>query len=150
MNFLNLFKFLLFIIIIFSFPISSFAKANFNEIVQQVSKEAKKKGISSKIINEFKNKTKFIGTNVGMTDIIRPALYSAVHPIHFNDNNKTKELVTVVGPICESGDVLVRNLLVDNNLKIGDPMIVENTGAYGFVMASNYNNRKLPEEVLVG
>ena len=60
MNFLNLFKFLLFIIIIFSFPISSFAKANFNEIVQQVSKEAKQKGISSKVINEFKNKTKFI------------------------------------------------------------------------------------------
>jgi membrane-bound lytic murein transglycosylase B len=60
MNFLNLFKFLLFIIIIFSFPISSFAKANFNEIVQQVSKEAEQKGISSKVINEFKNKTKFI------------------------------------------------------------------------------------------
>lgn len=97
---------------------------------------------------KYKNKTKFIGTNVGMTDIIRPALYSAVHPIHFNDNNYNKELVTVVGPICESGDVLVRNLLVDNNLKIGDPMIVENTGAYGLVMASNYNNRKLPEEVL--
>lgn len=97
---------------------------------------------------KYKNKTKFIGTNVGMTDIIRPALYSAIHPIYFNDNNKNKELVTVVGPICESGDVLVRNLLVDNNLKIGDPMIVENTGAYGFVMASNYNNRELPEEVL--
>jgi len=97
---------------------------------------------------KYKNKTKFIGTNVGMTDIIRPALYSAIHPIYFNDNNKNKELVTVVGPICESGDVLVRNLLVDNNLKIGDPMVVENTGAYGFVMASNYNNRELPEEVL--
>ena len=60
MSFSNLFKFLLFIIIIFSFPISSFAKTNFNDIVQQVSKEAKQKGISSKIINEFKNKTKFI------------------------------------------------------------------------------------------
>ena len=60
MNFSNLFKFLLFIIIIFLFPISSFAKANFNQIVQQVSKEAKQKGISSKVINEFKNKTKFI------------------------------------------------------------------------------------------
>ena len=60
MNFLNLLKFLLFMIFIFLFPISSFAKANFNEIVQQVSKEAEQKGISSKIINEFKNKTKFI------------------------------------------------------------------------------------------
>ena len=58
MNFLNLFKFLLFIIIFFSFSISSFANANFDKIVQQVSKEAKKKGISSKVINEFKIKTK--------------------------------------------------------------------------------------------
>ena len=98
---------------------------------------------------KYKNNTKFIGTNVGMTDIIRPALYSAIHPIHFRDTNKSKELVTVVGPICESGDVLVRNLLVNKDIKIGDPMVVENTGAYGFVMASGYNNRKLPEEVLL-
>ena len=60
MIFSNLFKFLLLIIIIFSFPISSYAKTNFNEIVQQVSKEAKQKGISDKVINEFKNKTKLI------------------------------------------------------------------------------------------
>jgi len=60
MIFSNFFKFLLLIIIIFSFPISSSAKTNFNEIVQQVSKEAKQKGISDKVINEFKNKTKFI------------------------------------------------------------------------------------------
>ena len=57
---LNLLKFLIFIIFIFLLPTSSFAKANFNEIVQQVSKEAEQKGISSKVINEFKNKTKFI------------------------------------------------------------------------------------------
>ena len=60
MNFLNIFKFLAFIIFILLFPVSSFAKTNFNEIVQQVSKEAEQKGISSKVINEFKNKTKFI------------------------------------------------------------------------------------------
>jgi len=60
MNFSNLFKLLLFIIIIFSFPILSFAKGNFNDIVEQVSREAKQKGISSKVINEFKSKTKFI------------------------------------------------------------------------------------------
>ena len=57
---LNLLKFLIFIIFIFLLPTSSFAKANFNEIVQQVSKEAEQKGISSKVIDEFKNKTKFI------------------------------------------------------------------------------------------
>ena len=47
-------------IFLFLFSVSSFAKANFNEIVQQVSKEAKQKGISNKVINEFKNKTKLI------------------------------------------------------------------------------------------
>ncbi len=60
MNFLNFYKFLLFIIFTLLFPVSSFSKANFNEIVQQVSKEAEEKGISRKVINEFKNKTKFI------------------------------------------------------------------------------------------
>lgn len=98
---------------------------------------------------KIKNNTKFIGTNIGMTDLIRPALYSAIHPIYFKDYNHTKELVTVVGQICESSDILIRNVLVDNTIKIGDSIIVENTGAYGIVMASGYNNRNLPEEVLV-
>ena len=70
MNFSNLFKFLLFIIIIFLFPISSFAKANFNEIVQQVSKEAKQKGISSKVVNEFKNKTKLIKSSMKINNYL--------------------------------------------------------------------------------
>ena len=60
MNFLNFFKFLLFIIFIFLFTGSSFAKANFNEVVRQISKEAELEGISSKVIDEFKNKSKFI------------------------------------------------------------------------------------------
>ena len=60
MNFLNFFKFLPLIIFIFLFPILSYAKANFHEIVQQISKEAEQTGISNKVINEFKNKTKFI------------------------------------------------------------------------------------------
>lgn len=97
---------------------------------------------------KYKNKTKFIGTNIGMTDLIRPALYSAIHPVFFKDS-KDKELVTIVGPICESGDVLIRNLEVNKNISVGDSIIVTNTGAYGYVMASNYNNRKLPvQEIL--
>ena len=60
MNFLNFFKFLLFITFIFLLPVSSFAKANFNEVVRQISKEAELEGISSKVIDEFKNKSKFI------------------------------------------------------------------------------------------
>ena len=60
MNFLTLFKFILFMIFIFLLPVSSFAKANFNEIVRQVSNEARQKGISIQVINEFKIKSKFI------------------------------------------------------------------------------------------
>ena len=60
MNSLIFFKFLLFTVFIFLFPFSSFAKPNFNEIVQQVSKEAEQEGISIKVINEFKKKSKFI------------------------------------------------------------------------------------------
>lgn len=92
---------------------------------------------------KYKNKTKFIGTNIGMTDLIRPVLYSVVHPVYFKDC-QDKELVTVVGPICESGDVLIRNLEVGKDIKVGDSVIITNTGAYGYVMASSYNNRKLP------
>ncbi len=60
MNFLNFFKIILFMIYIFILPESSFAKANFNEIVKQVSNEARQKGISNQVINEFKIKSKFI------------------------------------------------------------------------------------------
>lgn len=98
---------------------------------------------------KYKNNTKFIGTNIGMTDLIRPALYSSIHPIYFKDNNKDKELVTVVGPICESGDVLLKNLLVEKNIREGDSIVVTNTGAYGHVMASQYNNRLLPIEIII-
>ena len=57
-----------------------------------------------------------------MTDIIRPALYSAVHPIYFKDTDN-RELVTVVGPICESGDVLIKNINVSKDIKIGNSVM---------------------------
>jgi bifunctional diaminopimelate decarboxylase / aspartate kinase len=99
---------------------------------------------------KVKNNTKFIGTNIGMTDLIRPVLYSAIHPIYFKDNINQieQELVTVVGPICESGDVLIKNLMVNNNIQLNDSLVVTNTGAYGHVMASKYNNRELPEQII--
>ena len=99
--------------------------------------------------SKFKNNTKFIGTNIGMTDLIRPALYSAIHPVYFKDQEGENELATIVGPICESGDVLIKNLEVSKNIKVNDSIVVTNTGAYGIVMASKYNNRDLPSENLV-
>ena len=84
-----------------------------------------------------------------MTDLIRPALYSAIHPVYFKDQEGENELATIVGPICESGDVLIKNLEVSKNIKVNDSIVVTNTGAYGIVMASKYNNRDLPSENLV-
>ena len=67
----------------------------------------------------------------------------------YNNDNLEEVVVLIVGPICESGDVLIRNLEVSKNISVGDSIIVTNTGAYGYVMASNYNNRKLPvQEIL--
>ena len=97
---------------------------------------------------KFKNNTKFIGTNIGMTDLIRPALYSAIHPIFFKEKEEN-EIATIVGPICESGDVLVKNLKVPKNIKANDSVVILNTGAYGIVMASSYNNRNLPEQEII-
>jgi diaminopimelate decarboxylase len=58
------------------------------------------------------------------------------------------ELVDVVGPICESGDFLAQNRQMPA-VKEGDTLAVMSAGAYGFVMASNYNTRPLPAEILV-
>jgi diaminopimelate decarboxylase len=92
----------------------------------------------------------FMIVDTGMNDLIRPALYDAHHeivPLKTPASNKTMK-VDVVGPICESGDFLAkaRNLPVT---KEGDFLAVMCTGAYGFSMASNYNSRRRPAEVLI-
>ena len=59
-----------------------------------------------------------------------------------------KKRYTIAGPICESSDVLAKNINLANQ-KIGDYLAIVDTGAYGFVMSSNYNSRNLPAEILV-
>ncbi len=86
----------------------------------------------------------------GMNDLIRPSLYGAYHHIVPVKQKKTTApmLTDIVGPICESGDFLGkdRHLPV---LKSGDLLAVRSCGAYGMVMASNYNSRPRPAEVMV-
>lgn len=100
-----------------------------------------------------KNNVKFIGCNIGMNDIMRPALYHAIHPIKFISNNinenKTNEIVKVVGPICESGDVIIDRLHIEKNINIDDIIIIKNTGAYCESMASNYNCRNKIESIFI-
>jgi diaminopimelate decarboxylase len=88
--------------------------------------------------------------DAGMNDLIRPALYEGHHDIVPLIQPKSKELtkVDVVGPICESGDFFCQDReLPDFNP--GDNIALMSAGAYGFVMASNYNSRPLPAEILV-
>lgn len=96
-----------------------------------------------------KNNTKFIGVNIGMNNLIRPALYQAIHPVYFPVNSNQKEIVNVVGPICESGDVIIKNLKIHKNIKVDDSIVITQTGAYGQVMSSQYNLKNHAEECFI-
>jgi diaminopimelate decarboxylase len=92
---------------------------------------------------------RFVITDGSMTDLIRPALYEAVHSIiPLRDYSEMPQSAIVVGPVCESTDVLNRNAMLPA-LTAGDRLAVMVTGAYGMVMASNYNMRTRAPEVLV-
>jgi diaminopimelate decarboxylase len=95
---------------------------------------------------------KFAIVDAGMNDLIRPALYEAYHeivPIDESIWNKDKaEKIDIVGPVCESGDFLALEREMPP-VREGDLLAVMSAGAYGFVMASNYNSRPLPAEALV-
>lgn len=96
--------------------------------------------------NDTKN---FAIVDAAMNDMLRPALYSAWQKIVEVDTTKEREsaLYDVVGPVCETGDFLGK----DRHLAIAedDLLAVKSAGAYGFVMASNYNSRCRPAEILV-
>ena len=94
---------------------------------------------------------KFIIIDAAMNDFLRPALYDAWHsiePVFEPQLNAKRELVDVVGQICESGDVLGRSHEM-TALAPGDLVAIGAAGAYGAVMASNYNTRPLVAEVMV-
>ncbi|MEW6089263.1 MAG: diaminopimelate decarboxylase [bacterium] len=99
----------------------------------------------------FKNKhnKNFIIIDAGMNDLIRPSLYDAYHEIvPCVINNSKKIRADIVGPVCESGDFLAKDRLIPLVHK-NDYLCVRSAGAYGFSMASNYNLRLKPAEVIV-
>lgn len=104
----------------------------------------------SRVLYRKKNGDKeFIIIDASMTELIRPALYEAHHEILPLRQTKFGMVVAnVVGPVCESGDFLAENRAVANVLP-GDLVAAMTTGAYGFVMSSNYNSRPRPCEVMV-
>ncbi len=96
---------------------------------------------------------KYVGTDVGMNTLIRPAMYDSYHEVELIRDGKVvdrvdMEEVNVSGPICESGDLIAKNRMMPV-AKTGDLVAVLDTGAYGYAMASPYNSRPRPAEVMV-
>ena len=93
-------------------------------------------------------KGKYLIIDAGMNDLIRPALYGAEHDvINVKKTESKANNWTIVGPICESSDVLAKDYLL--KASEGDVLAVKTAGAYGHVMSSNYNSRRKPPEILV-
>jgi diaminopimelate decarboxylase/aspartate kinase len=104
-------------------------------------------------VTQLKNKGNFhyVGVATGMNSLIRPALYGAYHEIvNLSRLDEPADVpCRVVGPICESGDVLGESRLLPATQE-GDLLLIANAGAYGRVMASHYNRRSPAEELFLG
>jgi diaminopimelate decarboxylase len=93
-------------------------------------------------------KDAFLITDAAMNDLLRPALYQAHHDVwQVQKNSNMLQNYNVVGPICETGDFLAKN--VSLSAGEGDLLAIRTVGAYGFVMSSNYNSRPRAAEILV-
>lgn len=93
---------------------------------------------------------RYVGISTGINALIRPALYDAYHEIvNLTRMQETAtESVTVVGPICESGDKLGSDRMMPPSLE-NDVFLIANAGAYGHVMSSHYNLRDVPPEIVI-
>lgn len=109
--------------------------------------------ILTKVLYVKKRDTKnFVIVDAAMNDLIRPALYGSRHTIlpviKKGGGGKTMK-ADIVGPICETGDYLGKDIDVPAGIKRGDLLVIANAGAYSFSMSSNYNSRLKPCEILV-
>ena len=103
----------------------------------------------TKVLYEKKNGTKrFVVVDGAMNDLLRPSLYNAYHKIEAIQKEGETTLADVVGPVCESGDFLGKDVplpIMEHN----DILVVHSAGAYGFTMSSNYNTRGRSAEVAI-
>ena len=107
--------------------------------------------VTKALYEKIGESNRFVIVDAAMNDLIRPSLYSAYHdirPVSEALLHRPKHQVDVVGPVCESGDFLAKDRSLPE-VKPGDLLAVMSAGAYGFVMASNYNSRPRVPEVLV-
>ena len=103
----------------------------------------------TKVLYEKVNGNKrFIIVDGAMNDLIRPALYNAYHRIEVLNDNKEFSDCNLVGPVCESGDFFAKNIELPKTTH-NDLIAIYSAGAYGFIMASNYNTRERVAEIAV-
>ncbi len=104
----------------------------------------------TKVLYEKANdKKRFIIVDAAMNDLIRPSLYQAYHDFELLDSkDENRSLADIVGPICESGDFLAKDIQMPKT-KHDDLIVFKSAGAYGFTMSSNYNTRKKAAEVAI-
>ena len=97
------------------------------------------------------NGKQFLILDAAMNDLMRPSLYGAHHeivPVELRSSCSQPQNVDIVGPVCETGDFFARNRELPE-VHVGDLLSILDTGAYGMVLASNYNTRPRAAEVLV-
>ena len=104
--------------------------------------------VASVLYEKFNGKKRFVITDGAMNDLIRPSLYGAHHKIFVDGKDENLGTCDVVGPVCESGDFLAKDIKLPE-CKSGDVIVVKGAGAYGFSMSSNYNTRNRAAEVCV-
>lgn len=103
----------------------------------------------TKVLYRKRTSRRFVVVDMAMNDLIRPALYGAHHEVRpVKPRSGKREKADVVGPVCESSDILAHQRPLAP-LEQGDLLAVMSAGAYGMTMASNYNSRPRPAEVLV-
>jgi diaminopimelate decarboxylase len=105
------------------------------------------------LYNKRNGKKTFVIVDAGMNDLMRPSLYSAVHPItrtmrNRDESGSNSERVDIVGPVCETGDCFLHDWQL-GPVKTGDVLAIWATGAYGMSLASNYNGRRRAPEILI-
>jgi diaminopimelate decarboxylase len=112
--------------------------------------------ITSVVYRKENDGKRFLVVDAGMNDLIRPSLYAAHHeivPVMISGSRgksprTSSEMVDVVGPVCESGDFFARDRELPP-VEEGDLLAILDAGAYGMSLASNYNSRPRPAEILV-
>ncbi len=106
--------------------------------------------VTEVLYNKTNGEKKFLVVDSAMTDLLRPTIYQAYHHIQpIQKNNSRKNIVAdIVGPVCESGDYFAKDREIAET-KGGELLAVMSSGAYGMVMASNYNGRRRAPEIMV-